>query len=102
MFLASRAKRSRESRSLANLAARTFSATVRFRRVSRARYTSPIPPAPSALTTSYGPSRVAGVRGTKAEPFYLADGLWRERLRSDIHVERQETGRNAEHLPNLR
>src|SRR5262250_3826528 len=35
-------------------------ATVRSRRVSRARYTSPIPPAPSGPTTSYGPSLVPG------------------------------------------
>ena len=31
-------------------------ATVRSNRVSRARYTSPIPPAPSGPTISYGPS----------------------------------------------
>src|SRR5215469_10254190 len=39
---------------------RIFSATSRPRRVSRARYTSPIPPAPSGPTTSYGPSLVPG------------------------------------------
>jgi hypothetical protein len=31
-------------------------ATVRSRRVSRARYTSPMPPAPRGATTSYGPN----------------------------------------------
>src|SRR5262245_55775083 len=35
----------------------------RFSRVSRARYTSPIPPAPMAETTSYGPSRAPGPSG---------------------------------------
>jgi hypothetical protein len=35
--------------------------------VSRARYTSPMPPAPSDERTSYGPSRVPGVRLIKAE-----------------------------------
>src|SRR5262245_42998749 len=33
-------------------------ATSRPRRVSRARYTSPIPPAPSGATIWYGPNRV--------------------------------------------
>src|SRR5262245_6986961 len=31
---------------------------MRSRRVSRARYTSPMPPAPSGVSISYGPSRV--------------------------------------------
>lgn len=37
---------------------RILTATVRSRRVSRARYTSPIPPEPISSMTSYGPSRV--------------------------------------------
>src|ERR1700751_5699858 len=37
----------------------TLMATVRSSRVSRASYTSPMPPAPSGATISYGPSRVA-------------------------------------------
>src|SRR6185436_17388208 len=37
-------------------------ATSRPSRVSRARYTSPMPPAPRGATISYGPSRVPGVR----------------------------------------
>src|SRR5215475_8943789 len=36
----------------------TLIATVRSKRVSRARYTSPMPPAPSGAMISYGPSRV--------------------------------------------
>src|ERR1700683_5787409 len=38
-------------------------APVRSRRVSRARYTSPMPPAPMAETTSYGPSFVPEAKG---------------------------------------
>ena len=38
-------------------------ATSRPRRVSRARYTSPMPPAPMRAMTSYGPSRVPACRG---------------------------------------
>ena len=41
---------------------RTFSATSRFSFVSRARYTSPMPPAPSGERISYGPRRVPAVR----------------------------------------
>jgi hypothetical protein len=43
-------------------------ATARFRFVSVARYTSPIPPTPICAVTSYGPRRVPGVRakGVKA------------------------------------
>jgi len=37
---------------------RIFSATSRFSRRSRARYTSPMPPAPNRAMTSYGPKRV--------------------------------------------
>ena len=37
-------------------------ATVRSRRVSVARYTSPIPPAPMSTVISYGPKRVPAVR----------------------------------------
>src|SRR5262245_52223603 len=36
-------------------------ATARFRLVSVALYTSPMPPAPIRATTSYGPRRVPGV-----------------------------------------
>src|SRR6202034_2169000 len=42
-------------------AGRTLIATSRSSRVSRARYTSPIPPAPSKDWISYGPSFVPGV-----------------------------------------
>ena len=41
----------------------TLMATSRPSRASRARYTSPIPPAPSGATISYGPRRVPADRG---------------------------------------
>ena len=44
-------------------------ATCRFRFVSVARYTSPIPPTPSRETTSYGPTCVPGLNtGSLADP----------------------------------
>lgn len=48
----SRANRARRSASAANSGGRTFSATSRPSAVSRARYTSPVPPAPIGPTTS--------------------------------------------------
>ena len=46
----------------ANTSGRIFSATSRPSRVSRARYTSPMPPTPIWAWTSYGPRRVPGER----------------------------------------
>src|SRR5437773_12048775 len=51
------ARASRWNRSL-NRSRETLMATVRPRRVSRARYTTPMPPAPSGAWISYGPRRV--------------------------------------------
>src|SRR5436190_408428 len=59
---ASRSNRSRKVGSPATVAGRILIATVRSSRVSRARYTSPMPPAPMAAMTSYGPRRVPGPR----------------------------------------
>src|SRR5262245_43534134 len=53
---ASRSKRWRRSGLRARCSGSTLMATVRSRRVSRARYTSPMPPAPRGASTSYGPS----------------------------------------------
>src|ERR1700761_1727178 len=50
-------KRSRRPLSPARWSGRTLSATSRPRRVSRARYTSPIPPDPSGERISYAPNR---------------------------------------------
>ena len=52
----------RRSESPADSLGRTLMATVRSSRVSRALYTSPMPPAPSGPETSYGPRRVPGGR----------------------------------------
>src|SRR5260370_40586274 len=63
MVLASRSNRCLRTGSAENCAGRILMATVRSSRVSRARYTSPIPPAPSGAPISYGPSFVPGTRG---------------------------------------
>src|SRR5882724_6527238 len=60
MVFASRSNRCLRSASEENCAGKILIATVRPRRVSRARYTSPIPPAPSGETVSYGPSLIPG------------------------------------------
>src|SRR5580658_6144475 len=54
--LASRSKRASLSGSCARAAGRILIATSRSSLVSRARYTSPIPPAPIGARISYGPS----------------------------------------------
>src|SRR5258706_5449815 len=59
---ASRWNRAIGSASAANASGRILMATSRSSRVSRARYTSPMPPAPSAESISYGPMRVPGAR----------------------------------------
>src|SRR4030095_17086184 len=53
-------------------------ATSRPSRGSRARYTSPIPPAPRAETISYGPRRAPGMRATGIAVDYI-DGEQRKR-----------------------
>src|SRR5258706_7308599 len=58
---ASRSKRCFASALQDRYSGRILIATVRSRRVSRARYTSPMPPAPTGATTSYGPSLVPDV-----------------------------------------
>src|SRR5271168_118846 len=58
MVLASRSKRARKSAFLLRCAGSTLIAISRPNRESRARYTSPMPPAPSGATISYGPNFV--------------------------------------------
>src|SRR5437667_11359679 len=58
MVRASRSNRCRSAESDEWCEGNTLIATVRSRRESRARYTSPMPPAPTGLTISYGPSFV--------------------------------------------
>src|SRR5678815_6078998 len=52
----------------------TLLATMRSSRVSRAQYTSPIPPAPIGSRISYGPSRVPGLRLTSGADYRRASG----------------------------
>src|ERR1700726_1205872 len=65
-FSAATARTSRSKRSV-NCAAETLMATSRPTRGSRARYTSPMPPAPSRPRTSYGPSFVPFARGISGQ-----------------------------------
>src|SRR5437763_11724914 len=58
MVRASRSKRSFRLGLETKCPERTLMATSRPRRVSRARYTSPMPPAPNCPVTSYGPNLV--------------------------------------------
>src|SRR5262249_28395647 len=75
---ASRSNRFRRSGSADRPAGWTLSATSPPSRVSRARYTSPIPPAPSGASTSYGPSRDPAER--------LISGTWRQVDQDDIGI----------------
>src|SRR6266849_2363958 len=61
-FSVAMVRASRSKRSLNSLL-ETFTATMRSSRVSRALYTSPMPPAPICARISYGPSRSPVVRG---------------------------------------
>src|SRR5262249_24533521 len=63
MVLASRLKRCLRTGSEDRCDGRILIATLRSSLVSRARYTSPIPPVPKDATISYGPSRVPGLSG---------------------------------------
>ena len=60
------ARVARRSLSFANSSGRTLIATSLSNFVSRARYTSPIPPAPTDSITSYWPRRVPGERAAIA------------------------------------
>src|SRR5437016_832529 len=70
-FSAATARASRSKRS-PNWAEETLIATIRSRRVSLARYTSPIPPAPICVRISYGPRRAPAESDIRnVERFYL-------------------------------
>jgi hypothetical protein len=84
------AKRLSRSGSLAKCGAMTFIATSRRRRGSRARYTSPMPPAPSSATTSYGPIRLPDFKGTRR--LYAC----RRRLEPRDHYSRFRMGPEAD------
>src|ERR1035438_340821 len=70
---ASRWKRARRSRSVDMAAGSTLMATSRPRRGSRARKTSPMPPAPMGERISYAPSFVPGESGIRLIQFSVAD-----------------------------
>ena len=65
------------SGSAANDSGRTFSATSRPRRVSRAQKTSPMPPAPTGKSTAKCPSRAPVCRGTRRGSYRQMMGLAR-------------------------
>lgn len=69
---ASRSKRSNRSLFAENFAGKSFIATARSKRVSLARYTSPIPPSPKNETISKGPSLLPGARLVIASDYTLA------------------------------
>src|ERR1700730_11150008 len=73
MARASRSKRSLASALSERCVGRILIATVRSRRVSRARYTSPIPPAPSGATIWYGPSLVPWARVIGGQNYNLRE-----------------------------
>src|SRR5438105_2456992 len=77
--LASRANRIRKSALSASSAGSTFTATARLRRVSRARKTCPIPPAPIGATISYGPRRLPGATDMDQENYRLVRPGHRQR-----------------------
>jgi hypothetical protein len=77
----SRTKRSRNTGSVANTSGNTSTATMRSGRVSRARQTSPMPPAPMRAANSYRPRRVPGGKGQRSpthftEYFVNAPPAW--------------------------
>src|SRR5215472_1048230 len=76
MALASRSRRWRDEESPANSGGRTLMATLRSSRISRARYTSPMPPAPSGDWISYGPSFVPEVSPMRCGHY----NHWKEHL----------------------
>src|SRR5262250_2907907 len=84
MVLASRSKRRFRTGSVENCAGRILMATLRSNRVSLARYTSPIPPAPRAATISYGPNFAPFFNATTARIIVLQESATkRERFKLD-------------------
>ena len=71
---ASRSNRAMRSGSEDTAGCSALMATSRLSLVSRARYTSPIPPAPSAPVISYGPIRVPAGRDIAAGVYAISRG----------------------------
>src|SRR6266481_2748932 len=72
---ASCSKRSSRSVFAEHVGGRILIATLRPSCISRARYTSPMPPAPSGSTISYGPSFVPEVRAIPKAIIFSSNGL---------------------------
>ena len=72
LFLAKDTRASRSNRS-ENFSCDTLIATVRSSRVSRALYTSPIPPAPMSARISYGPSLAPAAKAMISHDFTPAE-----------------------------
>src|ERR1700730_13604832 len=83
MLRASRSKRCSASGLEDRCEGRILTATVRSRRVSRARYTSPIPPALRGEAIPYGPSLVPGTSGIGARHYSPTNPLCIESDRGD-------------------
>src|SRR5438132_757306 len=84
---ASRWNRATRSWSAVNPSGRILTATSRSSRVSRARYTSPMPPAPMSERTSYGPRREPAV-STISSPPSLPHGQTSAELVGEVQKER--------------
>src|SRR5947208_15757896 len=78
---ASFSKRLRRPASEPRSAGRTLIATSRLSRASRARHTSPMPPAPRREITSYGPSRPPAERLTR-----LFQPVGYEKIRGKLRI----------------
>src|ERR671924_2367949 len=76
----------------------TLMATSRPSRVSRARYTSPMPPAPTCATTSYGPSLapMAITSGADGAGLRRSEGRLNVRL---VQVPDDENGDRGSYKP---
>src|SRR5450631_4487658 len=91
---ASVSKRRRRSASSETECGNTLIATLRPRRTSRARKTSPMPPAPRGAVISYGPSRIPELTLTREATIYR---LSSRRLRGDRRANcSQDRGDGAE------
>src|SRR6266852_5881670 len=102
---ASRIKRLRFSALHVTLSNKILSATTRFSRVSRALYTSPMPPVPCTERISYGPRRAptAKLMLSTSGGFGLAvcgEGSKHERECSDLElVSISKADRRCDHAP---
>src|ERR1041385_3743076 len=97
---ASTSKRRKRSGSCVNVGGRTLMATSRPKRVSFARYTSPMPPAPMAPSTSYGPSFVPALKDISGLYQFLLNGC-QDRIggRTCLEVGKRAVERDDRRIP---